>query len=175
MATEYSLRDKHGRHYLLLITEDSGQMILLKLFTRSWLGQNLCVGQVNLAWQEADRLLLGDIHIELSYRQQGIGTAVLKRIIILAQKRGAAVLEGEVTQGDLGVTPKLLAWYERHGFSVQHLAVTDHSSQQRECRNAQSVWLAQARASKGISSIKTVRVARIWLALSADTEAQWES
>jgi len=53
---------------------------------------------------------------QISYRQQGLGTALLGSVIGHAQTLGAFSLQGEVFQADLENTPGLLNWYERKGF-----------------------------------------------------------
>lgn len=59
----------------------------------------------------------------LDLRKQGLGTAMLRRVISEANARGAERIVGSVTPDDRKDNPGLLAWYAKHGFVVTEQSV----------------------------------------------------
>lgn len=52
-------------------------------------------------------------------RHRGIGSELLKTVLRAADSAGIHEIWGCVTHEDLATQPRLLGWYERHGFIVQ--------------------------------------------------------
>jgi N-acetylglutamate synthase-like GNAT family acetyltransferase len=70
--------------------------------------------------RDGDRLKLADIAIEdEKLRHRGYGTGLLRFILDRADAKGIKEIRGIVTAQDLQTCPGLLAWYERHGFTVE--------------------------------------------------------
>ena len=53
-----------------------------------------------------------------NYRRRGLGTKLLRAFIGLARMMEVKVITGEVKNQGLIDNPKLLEWYQRHGFKV---------------------------------------------------------
>lgn len=51
-------------------------------------------------------------------RRRGIGSALLQRVIDAAETAGVEEIWGWVSRDAVRTQPTLLAWYERHGFSI---------------------------------------------------------
>lgn len=52
------------------------------------------------------------------YRRRGLGTELLKLVIEIAREKNVACIQGIVTRQGIAENPKLLEWYEEHGFEV---------------------------------------------------------
>lgn len=90
---------------------------------------NICVGYANLCRNENvatladiyvhDRSrslckLLPKLRIGCNYRQKGIGSALLKRVIVFCKQNGISTIKG-IAKGDLSI---LVPWYKGYGFSI---------------------------------------------------------
>lgn len=53
-----------------------------------------------------------------SFRNKGIGSLLLRRVLAEADAMGIEEVWGSVTEDDIAQSPFLLAWYERRGFTV---------------------------------------------------------
>jgi len=75
---------------------------------------------IQLSWPLPFRVLawLGLSRRQRKLRGQGIGTRLLERVLAEADAAGVDELWGAVVPVDLERWPGLLAWYERHGFTV---------------------------------------------------------
>ena len=88
-----------------------------ELNIEAWLdGQR--VGHI-LCERHNERLQICDLWVEPMKRRQGIGTALLQRVLDSADATGVREICGDVTQDDIETCPGLLRWYERHGFVVR--------------------------------------------------------
>jgi len=65
-----------------------------------------------------DSLFLADIHIELPFQCQKIGSGLLRFVLNVADAACMREVWGKVTADDLDVNPHLLEWYQRHGFEI---------------------------------------------------------
>ncbi len=135
---------KDGRPYQLSILETDSH-IFLKLHHHQ-----LLVGEAKCVWEAAQTLLLGDIAIAnavipqptddfsvlistlpggqpkpINYRRRGLGSALLKSLIHHALTRNAQQLYGNVFEQDVQNNPKLLHWYQKHGFEIREIPVGD--------------------------------------------------
>jgi GNAT superfamily N-acetyltransferase len=63
--------------------------------------------------------MIYDIQVPIQYQKRGLGTALVRAAIHLAQRHGASQLKGIVTPGDAQTNPFLPAWYAQLGFTVQ--------------------------------------------------------
>lgn len=138
------LLDKDGRPYQLSISETDSH-IFLKLHHHQ-----LLVGEAKCVWESDQTLLLGDIAIAnavipqpaddfsvlistlpggqpkpINYRRRGLGSALLKSLIHHARSRSAQHLYGNVFEQDVQNNPKLLHWYEKHGFEIREVPEAD--------------------------------------------------
>jgi hypothetical protein len=128
--------DKQGRSYTLAVLADEGQ-ILFQLRDRT-----LLIGEARCVKETDHRLLLGDIAIAnkamltpyhqtsfkrlvryrpqaISYRRKGLGSALLSFIIDYVRAEGGQYLYGKVMRQDVENNPKLIQWYQSHGFDLQ--------------------------------------------------------
>ena len=138
------LFDKDGRPYQLSILETDSH-IFLKLRHHQ-----LFVGEAKCVWESAQTLLLGDIAIAnavipqptddfsalistlpggqpkpVNYRRRGLGSALLKSLIHHARTKNAQQLYGNVFEQDVQNNPKLLYWYQKHGFEIREIPEGD--------------------------------------------------
>lgn len=67
------------------------------------------------------------------YRHRGLGTKLLNLLIEHAKERKVHRLYGSVMQDDIEKTPRLVEWYERHGFQ--------RCSQYQGCIANTAVWI----------------------------------
>lgn len=74
----------------------------------------------SIPWPVLHRFLirLGFKARRRSFRTKGIGSLLLKRVLGEAEAMEIEEVWGSVTEDDAKKTRFLLAWYERHGFSV---------------------------------------------------------
>ncbi|NJN30882.1 MAG: GNAT family N-acetyltransferase [Synechococcales cyanobacterium RM1_1_8] len=131
-----AIQDCQGKSYPLFL-RSQGDRHCLMIYDGA-----ICVGQARYAWQGNGVLTLDDIAIAnrvptvpnawqrlqqrlfkteppaVSYRQRGLGKALLASILDQGQRLGATVLLGEVFQPDVDNNPDLLAWYQRRGFQA---------------------------------------------------------
>lgn len=130
--------DRSGRSYILS-TQEVESMLFLRLYD-----SNTFVGEAKCVLESLETLLLGDIWIAndvipeptsiwakffreisryqpkaVSYRAVGLGSVLLKALINHARKSGVQILYGNVYRRDLENNPKLLKWYQKHGFEVK--------------------------------------------------------
>lgn len=63
-------------------------------------------------WYEGPVALLDELYVRPDLRDEGIGTAVIRRLFQLADQRGAGLIEINVDEGDVDTQ----RFYERHGF-----------------------------------------------------------
>jgi hypothetical protein len=63
-----------------------------------------------------------------SFRQRGLGTALLTSVISCAQEKGVKRIQGDVTRQGLIDNPRLLDWYRKHGFEILPIASEDTSN-----------------------------------------------
>lgn len=66
-------------------------------------------GYARLGWLRPERLVISMIEVDEAYRGQGLGTAMLARIIHLAREQGVQTIEGSIPW-------ERRPWYERNGF-----------------------------------------------------------
>ena len=134
--------DHEGRSYDLSISQE-GVLLLIQVCDRQ-----ILIGEAKCARESPDTLLLRDIAIAnevilppahpqatprprrsrprpINYRQKGIGSALLSFLINQARADGVKHLYGKVMQQDLENNPKLLQWYQNHGFRPQDPAPDD--------------------------------------------------
>ncbi|MDJ0703767.1 MAG: GNAT family N-acetyltransferase [Leptolyngbyaceae cyanobacterium MO_188.B28] len=130
--------DKKGRRYLSTIVEVDSQL-LINLYN-----QHMVVGQVRCIRESSAALMLKDIAIAnevnlapmniwfkilhkipgwrskpINYRRQGLGSALIRRLIQYARENGIEFLHGEVFRPDLENNPNLLQWYQKRGFEIK--------------------------------------------------------
>jgi len=68
----------------------------------AWIKKNVKVTEVNKHFK--------------NYRHQGLGTKLLTLLIEHAREKNVQRIYGNVMKDDIGKTPGLIEWYERHGF-----------------------------------------------------------
>lgn len=76
------------------------------------------VGHASLTWHQPSVMQLGDLYVDKSYRNQGLGRELVKLIVAIARGQGCSLIEGTVLLRDTRATPFLLAWLARQGFAV---------------------------------------------------------
>ena len=109
---------KWGRTYWLQIRGDNEFITICRLFYRG----NI-VGYANLAGdQEQGYLTLCDIRVSEQHSRQGLGTALLHEVFLLAMRRSFPQIQGKIVAKDAAAFPGLLDWYRKHGFVVQSIA-----------------------------------------------------
>lgn len=54
----------------------------------------------------------------ISFRKQGWGSKMLKMVIVEAKRQELSQVTGSVVPDDRATNPKLLEWYQKHGFRV---------------------------------------------------------
>ncbi|MGJ3251949.1 MAG: GNAT family N-acetyltransferase [Elainellaceae cyanobacterium] len=141
---EQQIVDRQDRKYSLSITQQ-GASVGFKLYNRQ-----ILVGEVRGVRESDETLLLADIAIAnevfpipetswisrlgtrfgywpkpISYRKQGLGSALLKAFVDHASHDGVRHIYGKVMKQDLENNPKLLQWYQRHGFETRSPTSTD--------------------------------------------------
>lgn len=137
--------DRKGRSYISSIVEGDSRL-LIQLHS-----QHMLVGEVKCVRESQAALMLKDIAIAneaspnpmnfwmkmlhkipgyqpklVNYRDQGLGSALLSRLIQYAQDNGIQFLHGEVFRPDLENNPKLLQWYQKHGFEIKQPSLEDN-------------------------------------------------
>jgi hypothetical protein len=130
--------DREGRSYAIAITEDEG-LISVKAYDHQTL-----IGEAKCLRESPETLYLRDIAIAnqvvkktiylrakslkqllsyssktTNYRARGLGSALLNLLINYAAANGVRCLYGRVYQQDLENNPKLLEWYQSHGFELR--------------------------------------------------------
>jgi hypothetical protein len=136
--------DRDGHRYTLSILKDDVRLFL-RLYDRETL-----VGEAKCIQESSDRFLLGDIAIAnevirplnhrwtigfskllgyqprlINYRVKGLGSALLTFLIDYARQAGVCHLYGKVMQQDVENNPKLIQWYQKHGFTTRDPAPDD--------------------------------------------------
>lgn len=61
----------------------------------------------------------------ISYRGKGLGSVLLSCLIEHARVTGVRYLYGKVMRQDLENIPKLLQWYQKHGFEIKQPTLED--------------------------------------------------
>lgn len=130
--------DREGRSYSLVVTEDEG-LISVKAYDRQ-----ILIGEAKCLRESPETFYLRDIAIAnqvvkktiyirakslkqllsynskiTNYRSRGLGSALLQFLIRYAGANGARCLYGRVYQQDLENNPRLLEWYQKHGFELR--------------------------------------------------------
>jgi len=108
----FTIQDKNGMLYGVRAYGDPGWYQLIIHSDRDR------VGYVNLSWNSPTVMQLADIHLELPYRNRGIGTALLPLLDTIARRNHLTMITGFVVEDDVHETVYLLDWYERNGFAV---------------------------------------------------------
>jgi GNAT superfamily N-acetyltransferase len=108
------LTDRRGRPYWLRTRITDEQIAFVHLF-HQW-GR---AGEALVALETSGIYLIGDLEIRDRFRNRGLGSALLGKVISMAREQGASIVYGNISAKDLAVTPRLLGFYERHGFTVQ--------------------------------------------------------
>ena len=133
--------DRRGRRYTFSIVE-AHPLLLIQIHQRQ-----ILVGEVKCLGHPAGVLEIKDIAIAnevspppplwvqrlklpwrpqpINYRGQGLGSALLSYLIEHARTQGFASLWGEVFRPDVENTPKLLDWYQKHGFEIRPTTCAD--------------------------------------------------
>jgi GNAT superfamily N-acetyltransferase len=129
------MTDREGYSYDLLVEEwETG--FELRLFDgKTWVGKAACLVDGELMrladivifedpwlgrrglWMFAPYFLYKMLRGR-DYRRRGLGTRLLELVIRRAHEIGASRIEGFVTRQGLVDNPKLLDWYQNHGFRV---------------------------------------------------------
>jgi GNAT superfamily N-acetyltransferase len=65
-------------------------------------------------WYDGQVALLDELYVAPARRNQGIGTAVIRELLAVAQARGVELVEINVDEGDVDAR----RFYERHGFTA---------------------------------------------------------
>ncbi len=132
------ISDREGHSYDISISE-SDPLLLFRLYDRQTL-----VGEAKFVRESTETVLLGDIAIAneviltpsnywvaqfrkisgykpepINYRGKGLGSALIKFLIHHAHTLGIRHIYGKVAQQDLENNPKLLQWYQDHGFAAE--------------------------------------------------------
>lgn len=127
--------DTRGQRYLLTVLDDSDDLFWVRLSRKGdWVGEAKCPMPL------PNTMANGDIHIRddsdpprsytenwlrgdwksrksmKCYRHIGLGTKLLKLVIQHARMKLVKYIYGSITQEDINRTPRLLQWYEKHGF-----------------------------------------------------------
>lgn len=115
------LVDRRGVVYWLKIrvNEEAGTMYLDIVYRREGTGCGGDSNVVKLMWESLDRLRINDICLAPQYRRAGLGSELLRRVILLAEQKGIRSIHGDIGQDDLKRWPGLLGWYQHHGFRVE--------------------------------------------------------
>lgn len=133
--TNQFLLDKHQNPYTLEVVSDNGHLFHAQVF-----GKRALVGEIKWSMEDSRILELTDIVIfdqpiilgrrwyerlwpfrrkSRTFRNMGLGTAMLKYVISSAEKNGAEAICGDVTPKDAENTPYLIEWYRKHGFIIR--------------------------------------------------------
>lgn len=135
---ERTIFDKDNKPYTLNVLDDSSS-IVIKVYRF-----NTLIGEVKCFKESLETLYLRDIAIAndaipnfkniwvtpqkkiireqlepINYRGRGLGSALMSFLICYAAAHGFQALYGNVYQQDLENNPKLLQWYQRHGFQLR--------------------------------------------------------
>ena len=65
-------------------------------------------------WYEGPVALLDELYVRPDHRGEGLGTAIIRRLIADADAAGVSAIEINVDAGDVDAQQR---FYERHGFS----------------------------------------------------------
>jgi|GEM_PF-4149990 len=90
----------------------------------------ICIGRA-LSILDGKNLKLCDIRLE-RFARKGVGTLMLERLILEADRAGVVEISGSVMSEDLEKSPFLTQWYTRHGFTVTD-APPDHPEGAKKC------------------------------------------
>lgn len=138
---ERTIVDKDNKTYTLDIL-DNDSAIVIKVYRF-----NTLIGEVKCFKESPELLYLRDIAIAndatpdfkdiwvtpqkkitrdqlkpINYRGRGLGSTLMSFLIRYAGSHGFQVLYGNVYQQDLENNPKLLHWYQKHGFQLRPVA-----------------------------------------------------
>lgn len=133
------LYDSAGKAYTVAIVSQSDTFFSAHIYSgRMWLGRiNWLIDDERNVMQLADLMLFDEplgrhplwtrIMLFLkwhppTFRQRGLGSAMLCAVVIQAEKLKIDAISGFITTDDLQNTPYLLKFYEKHGFDVQRVS-----------------------------------------------------
>jgi GNAT superfamily N-acetyltransferase len=104
-AMQFEILDKKKRRYLMESNGDDSLSARLNIYRLGWPRRRQLIGYVHLLWRDAHHLEFSDINLEAPFRNRGIGSAVLERIIQSARQRGIHVVTGRIIRKDARETP----------------------------------------------------------------------
>ena len=95
------------KDYLIKLDEDICQFNV-------WLPhRKLHIGYLNY-WNKEQYIEIADVRLKPDYRQQGIGSELIKRVIILANDKNYSRIQLETSSTDFPVH----RFYKKHGFKL---------------------------------------------------------
>lgn len=99
-----------GYLYFVVISPNEWSLNDLKVKERAYLPPNrLRLFFISLGLLKAKTI---------NFRRRGIGTRLLKRFLVEADKKGVETIQGEITKNDYSQNPNLHNWYQKHGFKL---------------------------------------------------------
>jgi GNAT superfamily N-acetyltransferase len=125
-------RDRSGKWYWYLEHQSRPGNFVIRLIRFPSL-TNHAYHRNNAGWTSVGVLseddpsvwMIFDVQVATHYREQGLGTLLVRAAIRLARRQGARVLRGMVTLDDAREHPFLPEWYARLGFTVQRIPEPD--------------------------------------------------
>jgi GNAT superfamily N-acetyltransferase len=132
--TSYMLLDKAGSVYDMFVHSEYPLEWPMYLDDRGRQNKKEPAGLIQLSgWsrERPDNLVIENIQIvEPAHRHQGLGTAMLRKLLDIARENGVKHIQGRVVENDIRETPGLLDWYRREGFSVRSNATETRATLQ---------------------------------------------
>lgn len=133
--------DKDNKTYTLNVLDDDSSIVIKVYRFNTLIGEVKCfkeslevlylrdiaiandaIPDLRNIWVTPQKKILQEQPGPVNYRGRGLGSALMTFLIRYAAGYGFQAIYGNVYQQDLENNPKLLQWYQRHGFQLRPVA-----------------------------------------------------
>jgi GNAT superfamily N-acetyltransferase len=141
---EQLVKDKQGRQYQMKgdYDDETGLLVVKLRYQNQEVGRTQCILYPSGEMKIGDLIIFDDVvHTPKNlrqwlkqkvskpkpenYRNNGLGTHLLKFALDFAHLKGVKHVHGVLTQNDINTTPGLANWYRKYGFQLNPPAPED--------------------------------------------------